>query len=84
MPQIIKLLGYSIYFWSNENHEPVHVHVCKGTSQPNTTKIWMRKEGPALENNNSRIPQKDLKIIFEWLALNRDYIVARWYDYFDL
>lgn len=82
MPQVIKLFGYTVYFWSREDGEPVHVHVCKGTPQPNATKIWLRKDGPVLAHNNSRIPQKDLKHILEWLALNRDYIVARWYDYF--
>ena len=83
MPQIIRLLGYIIYFWSKEEGEPAHVHVCKGTPQANATKICLRKEGPVVENNNSRIPRKDLKIILEWLALNRDYVIARWYDFFN-
>lgn len=30
MPQIFRVAGYLIYFWSNENEplEPVHVHCC--------------------------------------------------------
>lgn len=82
MPQVIKLLGYIIYFWSNENGEPVHVHVCKGTPQPDATKIWLKKEGPEIEHNRSKIPPKDMKVILEWLALNRETIVTMWYDYF--
>ena len=27
---LYKLLGYTIYFWSGDAGEPVHVHVCKG------------------------------------------------------
>lgn len=30
MPNIFSTLGYHIYFWSNENNEPIHVHVSKG------------------------------------------------------
>ncbi|WP_423806831.1 DUF4160 domain-containing protein, partial [Phascolarctobacterium succinatutens] len=28
------------YFWANENMEPIHVHVAKGTQTPNATKFW--------------------------------------------
>ncbi|MDD7740505.1 MAG: DUF4160 domain-containing protein [Fusicatenibacter sp.] len=27
--------GYTVYFWSNENGEPIHVHVSKGKPTPN-------------------------------------------------
>ena len=29
MPQIFRVAGYIVYFWSNENEplEPIHVHV---------------------------------------------------------
>ena len=37
--------GYSVYFWSNENNEPIHVHVAKGKPTPNATKIWLTKSG---------------------------------------
>lgn len=83
MPHIVCILGYSVYFWSNENKEPIHVHVCKGTPQENATKIWVRKDGPVVEHNKSRIPQKDLKRILRWIAVNRADIVARWYDTFE-
>lgn len=26
--------GYTVYFWSNENDEPIHVHVAKGKPTP--------------------------------------------------
>ena len=29
MPQFIRAAGYKIYFWSNENDEPIHFHATK-------------------------------------------------------
>lgn len=45
MPKIFTIKGYIVYFWSNENDEPVHVHVAKGVPRPNATKIWLTKSG---------------------------------------
>lgn len=38
---LYKLLGYTIYFWSGDAVEPVHVHVCQGRPTENATKIWV-------------------------------------------
>ncbi|WP_423806022.1 DUF4160 domain-containing protein, partial [Phascolarctobacterium succinatutens] len=27
MPNLFIILGYKVYFWSNENDEPIHVHI---------------------------------------------------------
>ncbi|MEG1947917.1 MAG: DUF4160 domain-containing protein, partial [Lachnospiraceae bacterium] len=24
------IAGYKIFFWSNENNEPIHIHIAKG------------------------------------------------------
>ncbi|MCL2859180.1 MAG: DUF4160 domain-containing protein [Oscillospiraceae bacterium] len=45
VPSIFSFLGYKIYFWSNENYEPIHVHVSKGDPYSNSTKIWLTKRG---------------------------------------
>ena len=29
VPSLFKIGGYTVYFWSNENNEPIHVHVCR-------------------------------------------------------
>lgn len=61
----------------------MHVHVCKGQPSADATKIWLpRDSNPVLAHNNSRIPQKDLNRILKMIAMNRDSIIARWYDYF--
>ncbi len=64
MPQIFKIGPYTIYFWSNENDplEPVHVHIAEGRATSNATKVWITSSGKAfLCNNNSHIPQKELR-----------------------
>ena len=35
LPKLFMVSGYSVYFWSNENNEPIHVHVAKGKPTPN-------------------------------------------------
>lgn len=62
MPKaLLDFLGYSFFFWSNENAEPPHIHVCKGHPTENATKFWITKGGIQLEHNKSQIPTKDLK-----------------------
>lgn len=40
MPKLMEILGYIIYFWSNEGQpsEPLHVHIAK-TPNNNGTKL---------------------------------------------
>ena len=37
---------------------------------------------PVLAKSNSNVPDKELKHILKMIALNRDSIIAQWYDYF--
>lgn len=71
MPSIFELYGYKVFFWSNENSEPIHVNISKGRPAPNSTKVWLTKRGGCiLANNNSKIPDKDLNSIMETIASN--------------
>ena len=79
MPNLFKYLGYTIYFWANENFEPIHVHISKGNSQANSTKVWLTKSGNCiLANNNSKIPNKDLKNLLIAIEANYFLIVSEW------
>ena len=78
MPSIFELYGYKVFFWSNENSEPIHVHISKGRPVPNSTKVWLTKRGGCiLANNNSKIPDKDLNSIMETIASNYFYIISK-------
>lgn len=79
MPSIFEVFGYKIYFWSNENNEPIHVHISKGKPSPNATKVWLTKRGGCvLANNNSRISNKDLNALMEVVTSNYFLIISRW------
>ena len=83
MPKpILDFLGYSFFFWSNENGEPPHIHVCKGAPSPNATKFWITKGGIELDHNKSQIPPNDLKKIARYILDNRADIIAAWFDFF--
>lgn len=82
MSQVFVILGYIVYFWSNENDEPIHVHVCKGSPQKDATKVWITEDGPVLEHNKSKIPKKDLKRILAWIAMNDELIIKKWQFHF--
>ncbi len=43
MPNLFTILGYKVYFWSNENDEPIHVHISKGIPSKNAAKIWLTR-----------------------------------------
>ncbi len=85
MPSIFELYGYKVFFWSNENSEPIHVHISKGRPIPNSTKVWLTKRGGCiLANNNSKIPDKDLNAIMETIASNYFYIISKWKETYQL
>lgn len=56
MPSLFRIGRYVVYFWSNENNEPVHVHIAEGRPEPNATKVWLTAAGGCvLANNNSAL-----------------------------
>ena len=48
LPNLFSVSGYKVYFWSNENDEPIHVHVSKGKPSPKATKIFLSFKYPIL------------------------------------
>lgn len=80
----MKRCGYSVYFWSNENNEPIHIHISKGKPTGNSTKIWLTKGGGSIiANNKSNIPINDLKKIQKLINDNYFLILEKWKDYFE-
>lgn len=80
----MKHYGYKIYFWLNENNEPIHVHISKGSPSGNSTKVWLTKSGGAIiANNNSNIPIGELKKILKVINDNYFLIIAKWKRFFE-
>lgn len=83
MPKVLlDFLGYIFYFYSNENGEPIHIHVSKGKPSNNSTKFWIKRNEIVLEHNKGNIPKSDLKKIQKYICANRAQIVNRWYEFF--
>lgn len=85
MPNLFSYLGYTVFFWSNEINEPIHVHICKDRASQNSTKIWITKNGDCiLANNNSKIPEHDLNKLFKSIRYNFFYIVSEWKNFYGI
>lgn len=79
MPSIFKILGYLIYFWSNENGEPIHVHISRGSQSSNATKVWITQMGDAvLCHNKSKIPAAELNKLLRLISNDSEHIVKEW------
>ena len=81
MPTYSEVFGYKIYFWSNENNEPIHVHIVKGKPSPSATKVWLTEEGGVVCINSSKLPIKDLSKVLAYIKANHKGIVALWKSY---
>lgn len=83
LPSLFMVSGYKVYFWSNENNEPIHVHVAKGKPTPNSTKIWLTKTGGCiLASNGSDISQKELNELMEFISAQFFLICSEWKKFF--
>lgn len=83
MPSLFRIGEYIVYFWSNENNEPIHVHVGKGKPSANATKIWLTVSGGCIvANNGSRISQNELNKLLEIIAAQYFMICAEWKNHF--
>lgn len=73
MPKVFSFRGYTFFFWTAENGEPVHIHVAKGRPTPHATKVWLTRSGGCiLASNGSRIQSAELREILEFAALNHE------------
>ena len=83
MPNLFTVSGYKIYFWANENGEPLHVHVSKGKPSSNATKIWITQNGGCIvASNGSDIPKKELKELMDFISAQFFLICDEWKRFF--
>ena len=83
MPQIFRVAGYLIYFWSNENEPlgPIHVHITDGVPTANATKVWITSTGKTiLSHNKSQIPVRILKKLMRSIEANSGQIIEKWIE----
>jgi hypothetical protein len=83
LPKLFEIGKYSVYFWSNEKHEPVHIHVSEGRAAANATKIWLTRSGGFIvSHNKGNIPQRELNSLLELLLVHYFYIISEWKRHF--
>lgn len=83
LPSLFTVSGYKIFFWSNENDEPVHVHISKGKPSPNATKLWITQSGGCIiAGNGSDIPAKELNELSEFISAQFFFICSEWKKFF--
>lgn len=80
MPTILLVRGWRVFFYSDEGHEPVHVHARKGDAE---CKMWLQADVYNLEeawsrNLSPRLQREIRKIIFDHF----DLITEEWARYF--
>ena len=78
----IRYSGWYVYFWTNENDEPIHFHIAQGRPSENATKIWiLRNHSFKLANNNSQVPPGVLRHILAVMQVSVDEYEALWLNY---
>ena len=83
MPQFIRAAGYKIYFWSNEEGEPIHFHATKGDPSKNDTKIWLLSNGSLkIAHNKGHISERDLSKIFSAMQAYYFEFIDYWKSFF--
>ncbi len=76
MPTVLRWNGYRFYFFSNEGHEPPHIHIDKADC---TAKFWLQKVS-ATRNvgfSNQEIAELSAKVTAE-----REALLEAWNGYF--
>ncbi len=77
MPTVLIAQGFRFAFYSNENHEPPHVHVIKGTAE---AKWWLVPELD--EEFSTGFKVRELRMIRELLKQHRDELIKAWQAHF--
>jgi len=77
MPTILRINGFRFFFYSNENDEPAHIHVEKGSAEG---KVWLEPSiGVAYFRDFTSAEQRD---IIDITKANFDNFIKKWYERF--
>ena len=79
MPTILEILGWRLFFYSNEGREPIHVHARKAEME---CKYWIVIDSfDILEAHAYRLKPRDRREIRRIIFDHFDYIVAQWEEF---
>ncbi|MEO8149576.1 MAG: DUF4160 domain-containing protein [Bacteroidia bacterium] len=77
MPVVLEINGFKFKFYSNENNEPVHIHITKGGG---SSKYWLE---PVIDEAYSYgFTVRERRIINQLINENVDFLKNKWNEYF--
>ena len=76
MPTVLRMKGYRFFFFSNENFEPMHIHVEKDN---NYAKYWIK---PLLLARSKGFRSHELVEIQKIVENNKKLFEERWNEFF--
>lgn len=77
MPKALEINGYQFRFYSNENDEPPHVHVTKGSGN---AKLWLEPDVEEEYSYNFKV--KERKFIRETTVEKKEALIKAWNEHF--
>jgi Domain of unknown function (DUF4160) len=77
MPTVFVINGFRFFFYSNENDEPVHIHVEKAED---AAKFWLN---PVELEYNYGFSSRELKQIESIVKQNSNTLIVKWNEYFN-
>jgi hypothetical protein len=72
MPEVFRTEGYVFFFYSNENNEPIHVHVRRAGG---FAKFWIE---PVLLDHSEGMKTQELSRAEQLIVEHLDVIRRRW------
>jgi hypothetical protein len=79
MPTILIILGWRLFFYSNEGSEPIHVHCQKGDME---CKFWLNRENFDIEEEFAyNMASKDIRQIRKIIYDHFEYIEEQWDEF---
>ncbi len=76
MPTVFRHKGYRLHFYSDEGHEPPHIHIRRGED---ACKFWLR---PTQLAYNAGMRPHELRELERIVRERRDFLERRWHEYF--
>ncbi len=74
MPEAFRAFGFVFFFYSNEGHEPMHVHVRKAGG---FAKFWME---PIELDFSQGLKVQDIKQAQDLIVAHEEIIKAKWHE----
>jgi len=75
MPTVLRIGAYRFHFYSDESHEPPHIHVANGDGE---CKFWL--EAVVLASNINLSP-RIVRIIERLVYENKDLLLTKFQEY---